>query len=306
MAANEVQEVVEKEGFLRKRGGRMHRWTVRYFTLTATKISYKIKADSSSYKGTFDLAPGSMVTDVQEESIGTIKGKKIYVFWLVWPHDKNAKAGDVIEDSDEEGEHNANTPTAATNNAAKEKDKADATTTKESLTSPKEGDAAAQKTKMLRDIVEREQSCHRKLQQQVEEQISRHEQNDKQTGFRYSVAAAAAGGVVVGALTAGIGLIPYLAVVGTVAAVGVGGGGLVALSKRRPYDSRLMMAAESMTEALAWKHAIEQQIANLEKVFLPPTADPTVISNIIGLSAGGGGWKRREFIEGRLAIDPVL
>jgi hypothetical protein len=53
-----------------------------------------------------------------------------------------------------------------------------------------------------------------------------------------------------------------------------------------------------MNEALAWKHTIEQQIANLEKIFLPAIADPTVISNIIGLSAGGGGWKRREFVEG--------
>jgi hypothetical protein len=95
-----------------------------------------------------------------------------------------------------------------------------------------------------------------------------------------------------------LGLIPYLAVVGTVAAVGVGGGGLVALSKRRPFDSRLMLAADTLNDALAWKQAIEQQVSNLNKVYLPASADPTVISNIIGLSAGGGGWKRREFVEG--------
>jgi hypothetical protein len=282
-------ETVEKEGFLRKRSGRMHRWTNRYFVLTATKISYKVKQDAKEFKGTFDLAPGSIVTDAQEESIGTVRGKKIFVFWLVWPFDKNSKANanSIGDDSDEEGEHAnkeadmkkgesqgssgkdnnkegtpAVTPVARSD---KEKGKENKDTFKDKGDKEKEASKEPGAVKAVRDIVEREESCHRKLQQQVEEQINRHEANDKTTSFRYTVAAAAAGGVVVGALTAGIGeltllvsagpgsvviteclyvcsgLIPYLAVVGTVAAVGVGGGGLVALSKRRPFDSRLML-----------------------------------------------------------------
>jgi hypothetical protein len=61
-AVANTAETVEKEGILRKRSGRMHRWTSRYFILTATKISYKVKADATALKGTFDLAPGSIVT----------------------------------------------------------------------------------------------------------------------------------------------------------------------------------------------------------------------------------------------------
>ena len=48
----------------------------------------------------------------------------------------------------------------------------------------------------------------------------------------------------------GIGLIPYITVVGVAV---VAGGGAVALQYRRPSDSRLIFAAESMHEALAWK-----------------------------------------------------
>jgi hypothetical protein len=34
-----------KIGWLRKRGGRMHRWSLRYFTLTGPHIAYKLKPE---------------------------------------------------------------------------------------------------------------------------------------------------------------------------------------------------------------------------------------------------------------------
>jgi len=81
----------EKEGLLRKRSGRMHRWSHRYFILNGPQLSYKIKKESDKNRGSFDLVPGCIVTEVLEESIGTIKGKKIFSFWVVWPHDKREK-----------------------------------------------------------------------------------------------------------------------------------------------------------------------------------------------------------------------
>ena len=78
----------KKEGRLYKRGGRMFRWTSRYFILQGPKLIYKLNQNSVNIRDDFDLAPGCIVTDIHEDSVGTIKGKKIYSFWVVWPHDK--------------------------------------------------------------------------------------------------------------------------------------------------------------------------------------------------------------------------
>ena len=56
------------------------------------------------------------------------------------------------------------------------------------------------------------------------------------------VAALAVGGVVIGALTAGVGLVPYITVVGITA---VAGGGAVALQYRKPEDSRLILGYDT-------------------------------------------------------------
>lgn len=70
---------------------------------------------------------------------------------------------------------------------------------------------------------------------------------------------------------------------------------------RRPSDSRLILAAETSQEASAWKSAIEEQILKLEatrKPMLPASADPDVISNILGTSSIGGGWIKVGQVEG--------
>lgn len=120
------------------------------------------------------------------------------------------------------------------------------------------------------------------------------------------VAALAVGGVVVGALTAGVGLVPYITVVGISA---VAGGGAVALQFRRPSDSRLILATDTIQEALEWKAAIERQILKLEegrKPMLPPSADPHVISSIIGMSTGGGGWQCVKIHEGMRILEQTV
>jgi hypothetical protein len=57
-----------------------------------------------------------------------------------------------------------------------------------------------------------------------------------------AVAGVAITGVVVGAFTAGIGLVPYLAVVGAAVAAG---GGAVAYTASKTGASRIVMAAET-------------------------------------------------------------
>lgn len=82
------------------------------------------------------------------------------------------------------------------------------------------------KTKDLKQIVQSEVMSNRDKQRRAEEQLEKHHAMDNNLSIGMKVAAVAVGGVVVGALTAGIGLVPYIAVVGA-AAVASGGAGSI-------------------------------------------------------------------------------
>eukprot|EP01032_Pedospumella_encystans_P018027 gene18027-20536_t len=58
---------VVKEGWAKKRSGRMHQWTSRYFTLNETGLTYKLKPDSTTLRGQFDFVASGKVTDIIEE-----------------------------------------------------------------------------------------------------------------------------------------------------------------------------------------------------------------------------------------------
>jgi hypothetical protein len=153
-----------KAGMLRKRGSRMRNWSSRYVMLNGPKLSYKVKADSPIVRGTFDLAPGCIVTEVLEDSMG-IKGKRLYSFWIVWPHDKHDKMADEknvtqTEDSDDE-EHKEDS------SKLKPKD----------LKQIVQSEFMNQK-KDLKQIVQSEMMEHRLQQQKVEEEIERHHKYD--------------------------------------------------------------------------------------------------------------------------------
>lgn len=153
-----------KAGMLRKRGSRMRNWSSRYVMLNGPKLSYKVKADSPIVRGTFDLAPGCIVTEVLEDSMG-IKGKRLYSFWIVWPHDKHDKMTDEknvtqTEDSDDE-EHKEDS------SKLKPKD----------LKQIIQSEFMNQK-KDLKQIVQSEMMEHRLQQQKVEEEIERHHKYD--------------------------------------------------------------------------------------------------------------------------------
>lgn len=77
-------------------------------------------------------------------------------------------------------------------------------------------------------------------------------------GAGAKVAAVTVGGVVVGALTAGVGLLAGMMVVGMGAAAG---GGAVAMSSNTEYKERsILLACDNYHEAEAWVNAIETQI----------------------------------------------
>ena len=78
------------------------------------------------------------------------------------------------------------------------------------------------------------------------------------------VAAVAVGGVVVGALTAGVGLLAGMMLVGMGAA---GGGAAAAMNSTENKDRILILAADSYHEAENWVNAIEAQIQDMGDQF---------------------------------------
>ena len=165
-------------------------------------------------------------------------GRKLFSFWIVWPHDKRSKPQQNANDSTEVSTHHHSTH----NIDAESEDE----------------DTHNIRHKDLKQIVQSEMALQKSQQQKVEEQLENHKTHDSNvrlgdfTTLYYfmeyqnviphlgaKVAAVAVGGVVIGALTAGIGLIPYMTVVGITA---VAGGGAVAMQMQlrgRPSDTRL-------------------------------------------------------------------
>ena len=194
-------------------------------------------------------------------------GKRVFSFWIVWPHDLKTSNGSNIKSN----------PHGVDKDADDSDD--DEATTKEGV-------------KGLKEILAHEKSEKRQQQEQIEKDIESYRQHDQTV--RNSVRVAGAGiaaGVVIGVLTAGIGLIPYVAAVGVAAAAG---GGALVYPYTKPSEYRLILAADSMDGALAWKTALENHIATLEsglKPMLPATSNPQVISSIIDMSTEGGGWR---------------
>ena len=79
---------------------------------------------------------------------------------------------------------------------------------------------------------------NRDKQRRAEEQLEKHHALDNNLSIGMKVAVVAVGGVVVGAITAGIGLVPYIAVVGAAAvASGSAGQFLFSFSSFSPFSS---------------------------------------------------------------------
>lgn len=178
-----------KEGWVKKRSGRMHQWTNRYFILHDSSLSYKLKQDATTIRGTFNLVPGSVVTDIIEESLVKMKSNKLYSFWIVNPGaSKPDKDDEKMYDSDEENEPGAGDgkDTVSAPNAA-------ATSTSSS---------PAPVNRNLQHIVRNEVNTQKRQKVLAEEQVELHQAHDNTVSQgAYVAAAVAVGGVVVGAMT---------------------------------------------------------------------------------------------------------
>ena len=218
-----------KEGWVKRRSGRMHQWANRYFMLHEAGLTYKLKADSTNIRGTFDFVPGTIVTDIIEESLVKMKSNKLYSFWVVNPsgqNEKGAPSDDKNYESDEDDEKEVDTRTITATTAT------DAAVTTTTTT------ATGSTNRNLQNIVKNELKTQKRQKTSAEEQVELHQAHDSNVTQGAMVAAVAVGGVVVGAMTMGIGLIPYFAVVGITAAAT---GGAVAFNRsRRPGNSRYL------------------------------------------------------------------
>lgn len=307
-----ISSTIEKEGLIYKRGARMQRWASRYFVLEGSKLSYKAKQDSSTYKAQYDLVGGCVVTDIVHEANNTVAGGKLHTFWIVWPHDKHGGEVDIADDetiatisADAHENHEHHEKEAVRKNSS--------LFSNAHSNEKKEEVHADGESKNLKSIVETERKCRFELNDKVEQQIVQHRTHDNNIALGVKVAAIAVGGVVVGALTLGIGLIPYATVVGATA---LASGGAVAIqSLRRPIDSRIILATESLSEALSWKSAIEMQIARVveaKRPALPPNIH--IVCNMVGAEGGMSGlssmyglnkgsvWRRIGYLGGGVRV----
>lgn len=178
---------VLKEGIVKRRIGRMHQWTSRYFQLYENCLTYKMKQDSTTIRGTFELIPGTIVTDIKEESLVKMKSNKLFSFWVVNPsgNDKGSAMDDKNYESDEEDEKEGEGKTTTTSSAA-------AATT----TAPQQP-----ANRNLQNIVRNELETQKRQKESAEEQVGLHQAHDSNVTQGAMVAAVAVGGVVVGAMT---------------------------------------------------------------------------------------------------------
>lgn len=301
------EEIVCKEGILKKRSGRMSRWSTRYFILTTTKLSYKIKESDAEFRACFDLVPGCILTETTEEQEkGMVKSKTLWSFWLVWPYDKTGdEEGSLI---DENGNPiQSNEDSSVNNSSLLQNSNAITSSNNNNHIAAGSVDGADDNNNVtpgLRHVVKTQKNTISKEKSRVSEQLERHEAHDKNMNMIPKVAAVALGGIVIGALTAGIGLVPYIAGVGGLM---IAGGAGAAISYNKPADSRLILAFSSPEEAAEWKAALENQISHLERkrsAQPPSILDMKVISGLVEMNKADmssrekSKWSRCSVLEG--------
>ncbi len=156
------------------------------------RIVYKLKSDSPTFKGCFELIPGCIVTDVQASglSVGNSKlSKKMFTFWIVWPIDKNSKQEKLLL---EESDHPNNSQQTNFAEIGRSGDG--------DYESGGEDDKNnARRDKDLKKILaQQELESQRVLhnRSRAEEQIASHQAHDNNVSLGVKIAAVAAGGAV--------------------------------------------------------------------------------------------------------------
>jgi len=239
MAELDVQP--SRQGWLRTSMSKMskvNRWADRYFVLQGPVIYYYLKNTDTEPKGTMVLQEACKVSDIRSD---VNKKRKQFVFSITWP----------AEHDDDRDDHS---PVAT---SSRDVGDGDSSPSKTATVPKKKGFLARGKSKA--------------------DDAGQSKKNDTGQMSGRRVAALTVGGVAVGALTAGIGLIAGMMVVGMGAA---GGGGALALSRMGgDKDKEVFLACESYHDAEMWVHAIEAQLRALgDNVLGLPYVPPAKIS----------------------------
>lgn len=206
--------VIVKEGYARKRSGRMHQWSHRYFLLSqhvlpnsklpgvnsagkiGARLAYKVKAESVNCKASYDLLPGCVVTDVQASGIGGNNSKlikRLYTFWIIWPVDKNSpgeksSVEELQKTSAEEYSWNAVGEVEDDSGAEEERSR-----------SPREQHSDGPARKDFKYILDKQGVETQRVQfcrSKAEEQLASHKAHDNSISLGLKVVAVAAGGAV--------------------------------------------------------------------------------------------------------------
>ncbi|GAB5031720.1 Hypothetical protein NocV09_00602720 [Nannochloropsis oceanica] len=312
------------EGYLKKKGARVHMWSSRYAMLRGNKLilvrgkkeemeaaaaaaaafaataSASFRAEHNLHPGPptreFILMSGSYVSDVRELPNAAGKGKSLWMFRLHWPEgvkgyglgaralskgvlpspvNRTAKS-DGEDQEEEEDDYDEYIDASYRGGAGRVPSppitpSVAGTSTTAAAAAAEEGGGGRGEEKKGATLQELAvQAAHTAKQQRTRaadiERAESHHQSlvTKGAGF----AGVVVGGVVIGALTAGVGLLPYLGLVG--AAAVAGGGAVAYTAAQAPSESRVVLAAETEAEARRWKGALELQIAVCEGRRPPP------------------------------------
>ena len=233
-----------RQGWVRTTSQRMskaNKWADRYFVLQGPVLYFYLKNTDTEPKGTLVLQEACKVSDIRSD---VNKKRKQFVFSITWPAE---------HDTDEKDE------------ASNQKDAAGA-------------DGADSPPKHSQQLKEKKRFLSRSKGKTDDTNGSKKNDNGQLSGRK--VAALTVGGVAVGALTAGIGLIAGMMVVGMGAA---GGGGALALSRMGgDKDKEVFLACESYHDAEMWVQAIEAQLRSLGDNVLGMTYVPSHIPSHVG------------------------
>jgi len=292
----------------------------------AATASASFRAEHNLHPGPptreFILMSGSYVSDVRELPNAAGKGKSLWMFRLHWPEgvkgyglgaralskgvlpspvNRRAKS-DGEDQEEEEDDYDEYIDASYRGGAGRVPSppitpSVAGTSTTAAAAAAEEGGGVRGEEKKGATLQELAvQAAHTAKQQRTRaadiERAESHHQSlvTKGAGF----AGVVVGGVVIGALTAGVGLLPYLGLVG--AAAVAGGGAVAYTAAQAPSESRVVLAAETEAEARRWKGALELQIAVCEgrRPPPPPEIDLLGIDELIRSTA----WRAVRVLEG--------
>lgn len=243
LTASSPMAPIIKDGCVRKKSSRVNVWGERYFALRGSTLYYYLKVTDTVPKGVMPLAASCRVTEILPD---IHKKRKQFAFKVIWQ----------LDDEKEEGKDGASTA------GGKEDGETSSASSKQVKLAS--GGAVVAKKKQTK---KKEESAESSSSASKSSAISSR-----------NFAALAVSGVAIGAVTAGVGLLAGLVIIGIGAAAGGGAAALTTENK----EYHLQLACDTYHEAEAWVFAIENQIQALGG------AAGHGSKSLLGLRKGGG------------------